>query len=92
MKGAYFFMAMDPGIAQELYVYRPVLCTELMKRGFKGERIPNIYFPDKNAWSFPLSVDLCKFAIDYYNNTLNKSAPRILIDYLAEHEGEDHDQ
>ena len=54
--------------------------------------MPNIYQPEKRAWCFPLSVDLCKFVIDYYNNTLCRSAPKIVIDYLAEHEGEDHDQ
>ena len=76
---------MDRGICQELYVYRPSLCTELMKRGFQGELMPNIYHPEKRAWSFPLSVELCEFAVDYYNNVLNQGAPRIVIDYLAEH-------
>ena len=81
-------MAIEPGVVQELYVYRPTLCTALMKRGFHGELIPNIYNPTKRAWSFPLSVELCEFAIDYYNNVLNQGAPRIVVDYLAEHKGQ----
>ena len=86
LKGAYFFMLPDTSTVKELYVFRPSFCKELMQQGFPGQLMPNIYQPDKRAWCFPLSVDLCKFVIDYYNNTLCRSAPKIVIDYLAEHE------
>lgn len=69
----------------ELYVFRPTLCKELMKRGFKCELMPNIYQPEKRAWSFQMTTELCEFVIDYYKNVLNSCAPKIVFDYLEEH-------
>ena len=78
-------MTTNQNTVSELYVFRPTLCKALMQQGFQCELMPNIYQPDKRAWCFPLSVNLCKFVIDYYNNTLCRPAPKVVIDYLENH-------
>ena len=77
--------------SKSYFVYRAHLAQCLFASGYTGEVIPNAMHPEKKAWSFDLSPDLARFIRDYYNDH-DLSAPRFLIDYIAEHGGEARDE
>ena len=64
------------------YVYRAHLAQTLFAAGYKGERVPNAMYPDKVAWSFPLSPQLAWFIEKYYQDQ-GLRIPRFIADYLA---------
>ena len=75
------------------YVYRHSLAQALFASGYKGERVPNALYPDKTAWSFPLSPQLAWFIQKYYQDR-ELITPRFITEYLAaiddpDGEGED---
>ena len=77
---------MQSGI-KEFYCYRRYLAQFLFAQGFKGEKVPNVMEPDKTAWSFPLSTELAQTIRGYYISH-DLKVPRMIDDYLSEHDGE----
>lgn len=79
-----FFMQMQT--QRQYYCYKRYVAQALMAHGFQGEKVPNVMYPDRGAWAFDLTPQLARFLVNYYNDR-NLSAPRFLVDYLAENGG-----
>lgn len=70
------------------FVYRRDLAQCLVANGYTGKKVPNVLDPNRSAWEFPLSPEIARFIKQYYTDR-DLSTPRFLIDYIAEHGGEE---
>ena len=55
---------------------------DLATRGFTGEPVPNVWHPERPAWRFQMSREMCE-AVQAFFVSRGKEAPGIVLDYLA---------
>lgn len=66
---------------KKYFCARPVLASQLMGKGFKGERATNPYHEDRPAWNFDLTMSLAFEVAEYYQS-IDKPVPKIIQEYL----------
>lgn len=64
---------------------------DLATRGFSGEPVPNVWHPERPAWRFTMSRELCE-SVQAFFVSRGKEAPGIVLDYLAADLDDDNQQ
>jgi len=62
---------------------RPTLTADLMQNGFTPEPTVNVYHPERPAWRFDLSAELCEVIASYYTR-IEKPIPRNVTEFMAQ--------
>lgn len=70
---------------------RPSLAMDLATRGFTGEPVQNIWHPERPAWRFPMSREMCE-AVQAFFIGRGLEVPGIVTDYLAADLEDDNQQ
>ena len=55
---------------------------DLATRGFNGEPVPNVWHPERPAWRFTMSREMCE-AVQAFYSSRGKEAPGFILDYLT---------
>lgn len=55
---------------------------DLATRGFTGEPVPNVWHPERPAWRFLMSREMCE-AVQAFFIGRGLEVPGIVTDYLA---------